>query len=300
MDNCVSGVSKCCFLVAADVTAVLPPGMPVVDPVGASGDAITIATGSLSGVVTQDHVWSTIHGLNYMPTYAANAIELWRDYDYFAVERELAVAERGGYNLVRVPLSYQVWANNETDGHAVYASRLRHFVSTAFSRGMRTVPVIFDMTQHPNVPRCTLHALEPNAIEDSRKCWYPSPGYTRSDNISWWVTEGHDYLNWLVATLPYHNGTEGMFLWDVVNAPEEYPAPRPDARPNVPRRPAKVPNVANASSIVGASVSGPGISYRVPTVRQLSDAFCMPRLCKYASWLWCRGSRLGKIIRGLL
>jgi hypothetical protein len=300
MDNCVSGVSKCCFLVAADVTAVLPPGMPVVDPVGASGDAITIATGSLSGVVTQDHVWSTIHGLNYMPTYAANAIELWRDYDYFAVERELAVAERGGYNLVRVPLSYQVWANNETDGHAVYASRLRHFVSTAFSRGMRTVPVIFDMMQHPNVPRCTLHALEPNAIEDSRKCWYPSPGYTRSDNISWWVTEGHDYLQWLVATLPYHNGTEGMFLWDVVNAPEEYPAPRPDARPNVPRRPAKVPNVANASSIIGASVSGPGISYRVPTVRHLSDAFCMPRLCKYASWLWCRESRLGKIIRGLL
>jgi len=187
-----------------------------------------------------------------------NSVELWRDYDYYAIERELAVAaRRGDFNTVRVSLSYEVWAHNST----LFGNRLQHFVATAFSRGMRTVPVVFDMTQHPNVPRCTLHAVNPDDIEDTRKCWYPSPSYTRSDDIGWWVTEGHAYMDWLIEALP--STLPGMFIWDVVSSPEDYPPPRPDARPEMPRRPAKVPNLANASTVVGTSVSGPGVSYSV-------------------------------------
>ena len=140
---------------------------------------------------------------------------------------------------------------------------------------MRTVPVVFDMTQHPNVPRCTLHAVNPDNIEDTRKCWYPSPSYTRSDDINWWVTEGHSYMDWLIEALP--PAVSGMFVWDVVSSPEDYPPPRPDARPEMPRRPAKVPHLANASMVVGTSVSGPGVSYNVPEVSVFSHT--MRLLC---------------------
>lgn len=252
MGSCVDGVSKCCFLI---------------DDVN-SADYVNRSTGSVSGRVFPDQLWTDIRGFNFMPTYAVNSVELWRDYDYYAIERELAVAARtGDFNTVRVSLSYEVWAHNST----LFGNRLQHFVATAFSRGMRTVPVVFDMTQHPNVPRCTLHAVNPDEIEDTRKCWYPSPSYTRSDDIDWWVTEGHSYMNWLIEALP--STLPGMFVWDVVSSPEDYPPPRPDARPEMPRRPAKVPNLANASTVVGTSVSGPGVSYSVPEVR------CFWRAC---------------------
>ena len=251
MGSCVEGVGRCCFLIDDEKS---------VPYVNAQAEDEGPATGSMSGQVFPDRLWSEIRGFNYMPTYAVNSIELWRDYDHYVVERELAVAARLGFNAVRVPLSYEVWQHNDT----LLGMKLQHFVTTAYSRGMRTIPVVFDMTQHPNVPRCTLHSINPNDLGDTRKCWYPSPSYTRSDDLEWWVTDGHDYLDWLAAELPLR--VPGMFLWDVVSSPEDYPPPRPDARPEMPRRPAAVPNVANASAIVGLSVSGPGTSYNVPEV----------------------------------
>ena len=258
MGSCVDGLSKCCFLID-DAKSV-----PYTNGVGEDDGP---ASGAVSGQVFPDQLWADVRGFNFMSTYAVNSVELWRDYDYYAIERELAVAARGGnFNTVRVSLSYEVWAHNST----TFGKRLQHFVATAYSRGMRTIPVVFDMTQHPNVPRCTLHAVDINNIDDTRKCWYPSPSYTRSDDIDWWVTEGHYYMDWLVAALPPN--VPGMFLWDVVSSPEDYPPPRPDARPEMPRRPAKVPNLANASLVVGTSVSGPGVSYNVPEVRRSASS----------------------------
>ena len=278
MGTCTIGASTCCFLI--DDPASVPYTDPPLEPGAEKGPAFN----SVSGQVFRDELWPTSRGFNFMPQYAINAVEMWRDYDRFEIERELAVAasESGGrFNTVRVPLSYEVWAHNATE----FGDMLQHFVDAAHYRGMRTIPVVFDMTQHPRETRCSLHTVSPDDLNDTRKCWYPQPSYTLSDDLEWWVKEGHEYLDWLAELLPAHN--PGMLLWDIVTSPEDYPPPRPDARPDMPRRPAPVLNGAtgggtarspdvgmwgnssqttdlNASEIVGVSVSGPGVSYSVP------------------------------------
>lgn len=298
MGSCDALSAACCFLNDHENSVTVPARQD-------AGEQASHGVVPTSGKVYQDRVWDQIRGFNYMPAYAVNAIELWYNYDPFVVERELAVAQRNGFNLVRLPLSYEFYEwdqerlfsgatvntttaqpepepeldedgeviepepEPEPDTRSLYERRLLHFVAAAKARGIDTMPVVFDMVQHPNTPRCTLHTVSPDNIDSTRKCWYPSPGYDKSDDLSWWVTYGHQYVEFLSGILTEQ--VPGMLLWDVVNEPEAYPPPRPDARPDMPRRPAKVPNVANASTIVGTSVAGPGHSYSVPLGEQAWD-----------------------------
>ena len=50
--------------------------------------------------------WNKVRGVNYIPSYAANTYDIWRNYDHAAFDRELALAERVGYNSVRLWLNY--------------------------------------------------------------------------------------------------------------------------------------------------------------------------------------------------
>ena len=50
--------------------------------------------------------WTKVRGVNYVPSYAANTYEIWRNYDHAAFDHELALAESVGYNSIRLWLNY--------------------------------------------------------------------------------------------------------------------------------------------------------------------------------------------------
>jgi hypothetical protein len=53
--------------------------------------------------------WSDIHGVNFVPTYAKNTYEIWRNYDHDAFARELGLAAGVGFNTVRLWLNYAAY-----------------------------------------------------------------------------------------------------------------------------------------------------------------------------------------------
>jgi|HubBroStandDraft_1064217.scaffolds.fasta_scaffold01665_4 hypothetical protein len=53
--------------------------------------------------------WSNIRGANFIPSYASNTYEIWRDYDHDAFENELRLVSSVGYNSVRLWLNYDAF-----------------------------------------------------------------------------------------------------------------------------------------------------------------------------------------------
>jgi len=50
--------------------------------------------------------WAGVRGANFIPSYAANTYEIWRNYDHAVFDRELRLVRVVGYNSVRLWLNY--------------------------------------------------------------------------------------------------------------------------------------------------------------------------------------------------
>lgn len=55
--------------------------------------------------------WSNIHGINFVPIYAKNTYEIWKNYNHAEVDRELGLAAKAGFNSVRLWLNYAAYAH---------------------------------------------------------------------------------------------------------------------------------------------------------------------------------------------
>jgi len=53
--------------------------------------------------------WAGVRGVNFIPSYASNPYEIWRNYDHNVFDRELRLAGAVGYNGVRLWLNYSVY-----------------------------------------------------------------------------------------------------------------------------------------------------------------------------------------------
>ena len=53
-----------------------------------------------------DTNWAGIRGANFIPSYASNTYEIWRDYDHRIFDNELRLVQTVGYNSVRLWLNY--------------------------------------------------------------------------------------------------------------------------------------------------------------------------------------------------
>ncbi|MGH9702298.1 MAG: hypothetical protein ACRD4K_02890 [Candidatus Acidiferrales bacterium] len=53
--------------------------------------------------------WSKIRGANFIPSYASNTYEIWRNYNHDTFENELRLASAVGYNSVRLWLNYDAF-----------------------------------------------------------------------------------------------------------------------------------------------------------------------------------------------
>lgn len=53
--------------------------------------------------------WAKIRGVNFIPSYASNTYEIWRNYNHDVFDRDLRLASIVGYNSVRLWLNYAAY-----------------------------------------------------------------------------------------------------------------------------------------------------------------------------------------------
>lgn len=101
---------------------------------------VAVASGPTAQEKLVQTKWSDIHGINFVPTYAENTYEIWRNYDHAEVDRELRLAESVGLNSVRLWLNYAAFQEMgpEMLDHVEDALRL------SAKYHLRAVMVLFD------------------------------------------------------------------------------------------------------------------------------------------------------------
>lgn len=142
----------------------------------------------------------SVRGFNYLPSYARNSIETWRDYKPEIVEKELSYAKRLNLNLARVFLSFVVYENDPDE----FLKNFQHFVKTAWSCGIHTMPVVWDACFDEVQPAYDIDSL----------MWVSNPGTEQWDED--FYSKGEPYCRALVDVMRVE---EGIFLWDIMNEP---------------------------------------------------------------------------------
>ena len=141
-----------------------------------------------------------IRGFNYVPSSARNSIEIWRDYDPALIEKELSYAKRLNLNLARVFLSYVVYEREPEQ----FLSNLQHFVRTAWSNGIYTMPVVWD---------ACFDEVQPTYDADTFM-WVSNPGTEQWGED--FYPKGEQYCHALVEAM---RDEDGIYAWDVMNEP---------------------------------------------------------------------------------
>ncbi len=84
--------------------------------------------------------WDKIHGVNYLPSYAASPYQCWNDYKPEVIRKELGLARKIGFNSVRVFLSFTCFESKPT----LFLTNFSDFAQACKDQGMSVMPVLFD------------------------------------------------------------------------------------------------------------------------------------------------------------
>jgi len=84
--------------------------------------------------------WETIRGANFIPSYASNTYDIWRNYDHEIFDNEMRLVESVGYNSIRLWLNYEAYA--ELGGKMV--DRVEDALRICARHHLRAVVVLFD------------------------------------------------------------------------------------------------------------------------------------------------------------
>ena len=95
-------------------------------------------TGRNPARVARDYGW--VRGANYIPSYAATDVEIWKNFDPVVVDRELGYAADIGLNSVRVFLQYHVYDQQREK----FLNDVAAFVDLCAKHGIRPMLVVFD------------------------------------------------------------------------------------------------------------------------------------------------------------
>ncbi len=152
-------------------------------------------------------------GFNYVPANAISYTEMWMDYafDEALIDRELALAQKTGFNVLRVVLPFVVW---EKEPEA-FKRRLDRFLGICERRGLRVMFALFDDCVFGPI-KDPVFGPQPEVVAGwYANGWTPSPGHALvRDPATWPRLE--KYVRDLVGSF----GRDArVWVWDLYNEP---------------------------------------------------------------------------------
>jgi hypothetical protein len=153
------------------------------------------------------HPWPV--GCNYVPSYAANQLEMWqRDtFDLDAISAELDLAGSLGFTTLRVFLHDLLWVDPTT-----FLDNLDRFLEATWSHGMTMMPVFFDGVWNNYAFPGPQSAPIPG-VHNSR--WLQSPTAKVTIDPGQWPRL-EDYVS---SVIERFGDDERVLLWDLYNEP---------------------------------------------------------------------------------
>lgn len=152
-------------------------------------------------------------GFNFQPADTINTVELWQKetFDEAAIDKELALAARTGFNCLRVFLQYLVW-EADPDG---FKTRLDRLLTLAHTHGIRVMPVLFDDCAFGENPEPFLGKQPEVRLGYFYNGWVPSPGAKRVNDPA-----AHPKLrDYVLDLLRRFRGDPRVLAWDLYNEP---------------------------------------------------------------------------------
>lgn len=152
-------------------------------------------------------------GFNYIPAYAINYTAMWdkTSFDPVAIDKELALAEQSGMNVLRAVLQYAVYADDPT----YFLQTLDAFAAICDKHHIKFVPSLFDdcsfgITSDPKVGK------QPEPLKGWYAwAWSPSPGHSMVIDST-----THPKLEvYVKAVMDHFKNDQRILFWDLYNEP---------------------------------------------------------------------------------
>ncbi len=154
-----------------------------------------------------------ICGFNYIPANAINYTAMWDKTSFSpdTIDRELALAEKTGFNTVRVVLQYLVWK----DDPVYFKKTFSEFLAICDKHHIKVMPCFFDDCVFGEETDPVL-----GKQRDPRPGWYawawsPSPGHSRVTDPSTYPMLGK-YVKDMLQT---YKDDDRVLVWDLYNEP---------------------------------------------------------------------------------
>ncbi len=152
-------------------------------------------------------------GFNYIPAYAINYTAMWdkTSFDANAIDKELALAETTGMNVLRAVLQYAVYA----DDPEYFLKTLNTFAGICDKHHIKFVPALFDdcvfgINSDPHIGK------QPEPLPGWYAwAWSPSPGHSMvTDTTTYPKLEAY-----VKAVIGRFKDDNRILLWDLYNEP---------------------------------------------------------------------------------
>jgi hypothetical protein len=162
-------------------------------------------------------------GFNYIPATAINTVEMWQkgDFDSKTIDKELALAESIGFNVLRIFTQFIVW---EEDPEYMIKI-LEEFITITDKHGFKVIIVPFDDCVFPtfgeNIPNPYL-GKQPEPVPGVYGTWVPSPGHDNVGNVGKW----YQLKEYLQEIMKQYVKDDRVIIWDLYNEPKPYLWPK--------------------------------------------------------------------------
>jgi len=152
-------------------------------------------------------------GFNYIPAYAINYTAMWdkTSFDPVAIDKELALAEKSGMNLLRAVLQFAVYE----DDPSYFLKTLDKFMAICAKHHIKFMPALFDdcmfgIEHDPKVGK------QPEPVKGWYAwAWSPSPGHSMVID----ATTHPRIEKYVKAVIEKFKNDDRILLWDLYNEP---------------------------------------------------------------------------------
>jgi hypothetical protein len=149
-------------------------------------------------------------GANYVPASAINQLEMWQaeTFDLKMIDKELAWAEKLGFNTMRVFLHHLLWEENSV----AFLRRVDLFLDVCQKHGIKPMLVLLDDVWDPH-PRLGKQKEPLKGIHNSG--WVQSPG--REVLID--ENRHYELKPYIQGVLKHFKDDKRVLIWDLYNEP---------------------------------------------------------------------------------